>query len=57
MLFSPKSVTGAFIFVKRVKRVMAFSQNVALAMVNKCVKFHKISLKSSKVLVYVKVFS
>ena len=37
-------------------RVMGLSQTVALVMVNKCMKFHKICLNTFKVIAKVKVF-
>ena len=42
--------------VKKPFRVMALSQNIALMMVNKCVKFHKASLNGKKVMTKVKVW-
>ena len=42
--------------VKKPSRVMALGQIVALVMVNKCVKFHKICLDSFEIKANVKVF-
>ena len=42
--------------VKKPSRVMALDQIVALVMVNKCVKFHKICLDSFEIKANVKVF-